>query len=117
MEFELTSNAHEVITKATEKNNDLAIGLYAIQQIGWGGGYIDVAVALEEKKIFAETYKERFNEVCKITTGLPIYIDKYAKKLLQNREKVTIDAYGWSFTKHLGLEPSARQYIGRGGGC
>ncbi|NHI91523.1 MAG: hypothetical protein EAX96_03400 [Candidatus Lokiarchaeota archaeon] len=71
---------------------------------------------MDEQKIFTETYKERFNQIGQID-ALPIYIDEYAKKLLDGRDKIAIQAYGWSFMKHLGLVHSAKKYFGRGDSC
>ena len=75
-------------------------------------------VTLEEKKLFNETYAERFKEVHKISDPeLSIYIDEYAEKMLEEREKIAIQVYGWKFYKHLGLLHSAKKSIGRMGSC
>ena len=44
-------------------------------------------------------------------------MDEYAQKLLDGREEVAIEAFGWSFMKHLGLLQSAKKYFGSGGSC
>ena len=119
MEVTLTESAQEFITneiKDNKDNHDLAIGLYAVQRMGWGGGYLDVAVSLDEIKTFTEKYKERFNKIG-LVQSVPVFIDEYAQKLLDGRDEVAIQAFGWSFTKHLGLVHSARRYFGRGSSC
>ena len=116
MKVDFTNSAKLYIDESLEKcsgsTESVALAIYAIRSVGWGATKITVNVDLIQLN---DEIKARFQEIDKFKNGsnleLPVLIDEKATQMLSHHKEITIDAFGWSFFRKLGIVDRPVKYL------
>jgi len=62
-----------------------------------------------------EEIKDRFQEIDKFKNGknleIPVLIDEQSKEMLAKLDPITIDTFGWSYFRKLGIRDRPVRYL------